>query len=89
MSHGIPILSIGNSVASVEGIFHGAFVLRAVKYRVYPVTDLTTGQSLVTCFFLWVLWSWAVISICVDVSELSYAIKEQRLLEVNGIHSML
>ena len=53
------------------------------------VTDVTTGQSLVTCFFLWVLWSWPVISICVDVSEPSYAIKEQRLLEMNGIHSML
>ena len=90
VSHGVPILSVGNSVVSVEGIFHQASVLRATKYRVYATTDLTTGQSLVTsCFFLWVLWSWPVISICVDVNELSYAIKEQRLLEINGVHSML
>lgn len=90
VSHGIPILSVRSAVSSVEGIFHQAFVQRAAKYRVKSTTSLTAGQSLeISCFFLWVLWSWPVISIYVYVNELSYAIKEQRLLEINGIHGML
>lgn len=47
VSHGIPILSI----ASIEGIFHQAFVLRATKYRVYTMTDLTRQCLVSSCFF--------------------------------------
>lgn len=35
VSDGIPILSVGNGVASVEGVFHQTFVLRATKYSVH------------------------------------------------------
>lgn len=47
MSHGIPILS----VASIEGIFHQAFVLRATKYRMYTMTDLARQNLVSSCFF--------------------------------------
>lgn len=35
VSDGIPILSVGNGVASVEGVFHQTLVLRATKYSVH------------------------------------------------------
>lgn len=55
VSHGIPILSVGNSVASVEGFFHQTLVLRATKYRVYTMTDLSRQSLVTSCLFLWVL----------------------------------
>lgn len=90
MFYGIPILSVRNSVSSTEGIFHQAFVQRAAKYRVKSTTSLIAGQSVeISCFFLWMFWSWPVISTYVYVNEWSYAIKEQSLLEINGIHGIL
>ena len=55
VSHSIPILSVGNSVASVGGIFHQALVPRAIKYRVQNnwLNNWTGGCNLL--LFLWVL----------------------------------